>query len=83
MKNYPEAWITGSENQQSSNVTDHANTEQHKSAMSRHSTEQARANNQPITVIAPIARRILNLGESEKDRLQNKFDICYMMARKD
>ena len=81
MKNFSEAWITGSENQRSSNLLDHANSEQHKSAMSPHRTAQARSSNQPITTFAPIARSLLNLGDSEKVRLRRKFDMCYMMAK--
>ena len=81
MKNFSEAWITGSENQRSSNVLDHASSEQHKSAMSQHRTAQAKSSNQPITSFAPIARCLLNLGDSEKVRLRRKFDVFYMMAK--
>lgn len=73
MTNFSEAWITGSENHRSSNLIDHANSEQHKAAMSRHRVEQAKSHNQPITTIAPIAKSLLTLGGSEKIRLQRSL----------
>ncbi len=80
-RNMSEAWITGSENQRTSNLLDHAKSVQHKGAMSRHRTAQAKSMNQPITSFSPIAKGLLSLGESEKARLTRKFDICYMMAK--
>uniref|UniRef100_A0A1X7VPJ5 DUF4371 domain-containing protein n=1 Tax=Amphimedon queenslandica TaxID=400682 RepID=A0A1X7VPJ5_AMPQE len=50
--------------------------------MSRHRAEQAKSHNQPITTIAPIAKSLLTLGDSEKIQLQQKFDVCCTMTRK-
>lgn len=56
MKNYSEAWVTGTTNQQTSSVLDHTASDQHKSAMSHLRTAQAKANNKPITSYSPIAQ---------------------------
>ena len=40
--------------------------------MSRHRAAQAKSSNQPITSFAPVARSLLNLGDT---------DVCYMMAK--
>ena len=81
MKNYSQAWITGTENQRTSNVLDHVASNQHKASMSHLRTVQARANKEPVTSYAPIARSLLMLGESERGRMRRKFDLCYMMAK--
>ena len=81
MKNYSQAWITGSENQRTSNVLDHVASDQHRAAMSHLRTTQARASNEPVTSYAPIARSLLMLEESERVRMRRKFDLCYLMAK--
>ena len=62
-------------------MLDHATSEQHKAAMSCQRTLQARANEEPVTSYAPIARSLLMLEESERGRLRRKFDLCYLMAK--
>ena len=54
MKNYSQAWVTGSENLRTSNMLDHMVSDQHKAAMSHLRTAQARANDEPITSYAPV-----------------------------
>ena len=60
MKNYSRAWVTGSENQRTSNVLDHVASDQHKAAMSRLRTSQAR----PVTSLsrATLQSRVLSLS---------------------
>ena len=81
MKNYSAAWVTGSENQRTSNVIDHATSEQHKLAMKLLRTAQAKASNLPVTSYAPIARALMTLEEPEQAKLQHKFDMCYFLAK--
>ena len=81
LKNYSQAWITGSENHRTSNVLDHVASDQHKAAMSHLRAFQARARQEPITSYAPIARSLLVLEESERGRMRRKFDLCYLMAK--
>ena len=49
LKNFSRVWIVGSTNQRSSNVVDHAKSEQHRAAMSRVYVEAAKASNLPVT----------------------------------
>ena len=44
-KNYSHAWVSGSTNQRTSNILDHANCDQHKAAMSYLRAAQAKASN--------------------------------------
>ena len=81
MKNYSPVWITGSTNQQMSNLLDHVASDQHKVAMVHLHTAQVKANNEPITSYAPIARCLLLLGESKRSKMKNKFDMYYWMAK--
>ena len=81
MKNFQAAWTPGSANQRTSNVLDHAASNQHKAAMTRRYADQAKADNQPITSYAPIARGLLTLEDSVKATMKLKYDICYLIAR--
>ena len=81
MKNFSKAWITGSSNQKTSNIVDHATSEQHRAAMVRVRADAARASNQPLTSYSPIARSLLVMDEAVQGRMKKKFDICYVMAK--
>jgi len=61
MKNFSRAWIEGSTNHKTSNIVDHANSDQHRAAKVRTRAEAAKATNQPITSSEPQAE---NLDES-------------------
>ena len=54
MKNYSSAWVTGTENQRTSNMLDHVACDQHKAAMSHLCTAQAKASSKPVTSYALI-----------------------------
>ena len=60
MKNYSSAWMAGSLNHKTSNVVDHATSEQHKAAM----IHVQRSANEPITNYSPIARSLLVMDKS-------------------
>ena len=55
-KNFSRAWIDGSTNHKTSNISDHATSDQHKVEMIRLRSEQAKERNEPVTTYAPIAR---------------------------
>ena len=59
-KNVSRAWIDGSTNHKTSNITDHARSDQHKSAMMHFHKDQAKSRNEPVTTYSPIARSILS-----------------------
>ena len=81
MKNFSNVWIEGSSNHKTSNITDHASSEQHKTAMSRLRIHQAKARNEKITTYSAIAKSLLTISDSEKAALRKKFDICFVMAK--
>ena len=68
MKNFSKAWIAGSSNQKTSNVIDHATSEQHRAATARIAT--AKALNQPVTSYSPIARCLLVMDEAVQERMK-------------
>ena len=67
--------------QKTSNIIDHAKSDQHRSSMDRVRVEAAKSSNLSITSYSPIARRILVMDEVVKSRLTKKFDMCYLMAK--
>ena len=81
MKNFSRSWIVGSTNQRFSNITDHANTEQHKAAMTRYRIEQSKSACVPITTYSPIARSLLTMGKFTLEKMERKFDMCYLLAK--
>ena len=81
LKNYSNAWITGSKNQRCSNVLDHAKSEQHKVAMNRHRVDKAKASQMSITSYSTIAQSILKMDRALKAKMTRKFEICYAMAK--
>lgn len=54
IKNFSRAWIDGSTNHKTSNITDHANSEQHKVATMEYRKDQAKKRNEPKIAIAPL-----------------------------
>lgn len=81
MKNFSRAWIEGSTNHKTSNIVDHANSDQHRAAKVRTRAEAAKATNQPITSYSPIARSLMRMDNQVMERMKKKFDICYIMAK--
>ena len=75
MKKFSRSWIVGSTNQRISNITDHANTEQHKAAMTRYQIEQLKSACVPITTYSPTARSLLTM---DKFTLEKWKESSYM-----
>lgn len=71
------AWIEGSTNQKTSNITDHANTEQHKSAMALLCRDQAKSKNKLVTSYSPIAQSLLSteLNPAVREQIKRKFEF--------
>ena len=57
-KIFSKAWIDGSTNHKTSNITDHTCSEQHKSAMTLFRKDQAKSKHEPITAYSRIARSV-------------------------
>ena len=82
-KNFSRAWIDGSTNHKTSNVVDHASSEQHKAAMALLCREQAKNASEPVTSYSTIARCLHNpsMDPAVRERIKKKFDIAYLMAK--
>ena len=70
----------GTESVCTSNIRDHAKSDQHTHAMTLLKREHARMSGRDPTSYAPIARALNRVSEAEKDQLRHKFDIAYFMA---
>ena len=81
MKSFFKVWINCSCNQKTSNIVDHASSEQHRAAMLRVRADAAKASNQPLTTYTPIARNLLVMDRAVQARTKRKCDICYVMAK--
>ena len=80
-KSFSSAWIQGTPNQRTSNIVDHANSNQHKASMAYLKADLAKSNNQSVTSYSPIARSLMNMDATTRERMKRKFDICYVMAK--
>ena len=83
LKNFSRAWIDGSSNHKTSNITDHASSEPHKAAMVYFRRDQARSRNEPVTSYSPIARSLLSssMDPAVRERIKKKFDISFVLAK--
>ena len=82
-KNFSWAWIDGSSNHKTSNITNHATSEPHKSAMMYLRKEQAKSRNEPLTSYSPIARSLLSssMDPVVRERVKKKFEISFVLAK--
>ncbi len=83
LRNYSAAWINGSANHKTSNILDHAKSEQHSAAMAHLRQVQAQASNQPLSTYSPIVRCFVSIDPSQMIKMKHKFEICYVIARED
>ena len=68
----------GSLNHKTSNIVDHAKSEQHTASMAYHWTVTTKASNQRIRSYAPIACCWLTMDSCQKTRMLHKLEICYV-----
>ena len=80
-RNFSDRWISGAESIRTSNIRDHAQSEQHVHAMSLFNEEIQRGKGVSVTAAAPIVVALNTLGDEERARLQKKFDITYYLSK--
>ena len=80
-RNYSEKWVVGAEFVRTSNIRDHAASEQHKHAMLLLKKEQAQSKGESSAAYVPIAQAMDTLSESALKKLRIKFDIAHFVAR--
>ena len=79
-KHFSEKWILGADSIKTSNIRDHAKSDQHITAMNLENMEQAPAKGQLSVATGPICEAFSRIRDQEQDRLKVKFDIllcCY------
>ena len=81
LKNFTNAWITGSTNLKSTNVLDHANSAVHKAAMGHMRVDVIKASGQSPMMCSPIGQYLTTLDSRTQARMKKKFDVCYLMAK--
>ena len=79
-KNFSNKWVSGADSVRTTNVLDHAKSDQHVHAMNLLRREQARAQGASVATYAPIAQSLNSLSEDERRKLRAKFDITYFVA---
>ena len=80
-RNFSAVWVTGSANHRSSNIVDHSKSEQYTACMEFMHIDSTKARNEPIESYTPIASSMLRMEDSEKEKMKQKLEICYVLAR--
>ena len=79
-RNFNDRWIVSADSVRTSNVKDHAQSDQHMLAMQLLKKEQGRAAGLGAGSYAPIVQALSKLPAEERDRLKKKFDIANFVA---
>ena len=81
-KNFSDKWVSGADSVRTTNVPDHANSDQHVHAMNPHRREQPQAESVRVASYNTIVWSLNTMSEDEWRRLRAKFDIAYFLATK-
>ena len=79
-RNYSDKWVIGADSVRSSNIKDHARTDQHAHAMLLLKKEHAVSTGLGPSSYAPIAKSFSALSDDSKAKLRIKFDIAHFVA---
>ena len=71
-------WVLQS---QTSNIIDHTKSEQHKSATKLFHMDKAKSRKEPVIAYSPIARSMLSMDPTTRERVRKKFDISLFRAK--
>ena len=80
-RNYSDKWLVGAESVRTSNIRDHAHSDQHVYAMSllyKESSPSIANPGEPSN--SNVCTMLQTLSEDNKDRLRKKFEIAYFFA---
>lgn len=70
---FSKVWLDGSTNQKTSNIMDHAASDQHKMAWSHQQQHPARDWDKPITAYSSIAKAVTTMDECTRVRMKRKL----------
>ena len=79
MKYFSKVWITGSSNQKTSNIFDHATSEQHRAVMVRVRADADTASNQAVSSYSPLTRSLLVTDETVTHFLSEYFHYAHVL----
>ena len=77
-KNFSDKWINIVESVRTTNIVDHAKSDQHTHAMNLRKKELAQAQGSSVASYAPIAQLLNSLPDDERSKLKLKFDIAIL-----
>ena len=77
-RNFSYKWIDGADSIRTSNIKDHAQSQQHVNAMQLFSREHAKEKS--ISIHSPIVDSLHTLSDEDREALKRKFDIAYFVA---
>ena len=80
-RNYSERWITGADSLRTSNIRDHAHSDQHQHAMTLLAREKATARGESSSSYVPIGIALHRLPDEERKALRRKFDFAFIIAQ--
>lgn len=81
-RNFSDYWITGASSIRTSNIRDHAKSDQHLHAMSLLHRERLGSNGPSSSTSAvPIVVALTTLPDDERARLRKKVDVAYFVAK--
>ena len=75
MRNFSRVWVSGSTYHKTSNIVDHATSDQHSASTARQRVTSAKAQGKPVESYAPIARLLLVMDGRERRRKKQRFAI--------
>lgn len=80
-RNFSDKWVVGANSVKTSNVREHAMSDQHVHAMNLQNKEFARSEGKSLVPReAPIIQALENLSNEEQERMKIKFDVAYFVA---
>ncbi len=80
-RNYSSKWIYGADSLRTSNIRDHARSDQHVHALNLLRRESSRTQGQSFLQSTVIGKALSSLSESEKAKLRCKFDVAFFIAK--
>ena len=80
-RNYSERWISGADSLHTSNIRDHAHSDQHQHAMSLLQREKSVAQGKSASSFAPLAAALNTLSVRRGRHLCCKFDSAFFLAK--
>ena len=79
-RNFSDKWIEGADSVRTTNLVDHAKSEQHIHATKLLQKEEAQSSGVDDTMYMPIVQSLSSISEQERQKLRIKFNIAYFIA---